>query len=120
MKLPLAIGVVPLFWNRVPLGMLVILKLVTSGPSTTLRLITRPDVVCVFSLVVAGVTEGVSATGVTLKLTVAGNKLFFGSGEPLVVPLSRTMYLKLAVPKKFGFGVNSTLVPEIVTEPPTG
>ena len=40
----------------------VILKCVTSAPSTGLRLITRPPVVWVSSSVVASVTEGVSAT----------------------------------------------------------
>ena len=45
--------VVPSFWNRVPLVMLVILKCVTSVLSAALRLMTRPVVVCVSSLVVA-------------------------------------------------------------------
>ena len=64
MKSPSLIGVVPSFWNSVPLVMLVILKCVTSAPSTALREMTRPLVVCVSSSVVALVTEGVSATGV--------------------------------------------------------
>src|SRR6267143_3109930 len=68
MKSPLLIGVVPLFWNSVPLVMPVILKCVTSAPSAALRLITRPEVVCVSSLVVALVTDGVSATALTVKV----------------------------------------------------
>ena len=71
MKLPLAICVVPSFRNSVPLVMPVILKCVTSTPSTALREMTRPDVVCVSSLVVALVTDGVSATGFTVMLAVA-------------------------------------------------
>src|SRR5882672_737361 len=45
MKSLLLICVVPLFLNNVPPVMLVILKLVTSVPSTALRLITSPFVV---------------------------------------------------------------------------
>ena len=63
-KLPLIIGVVPSFWNSVPLVMLVILKCVTSVPSAALRLMTRPVVDCTSSSVVALVTLGVSAIGV--------------------------------------------------------
>src|SRR6267143_3689366 len=110
-KSPLLIGVLPLFWNSVPLVMPVILKFVTSAPSPTFLVMTRPVVVCVSSFVVAFVTDGVSATGVTLKVTVACSTLFFGSGAPFVVPLSRTVYLKLARPLKFAAGVNNTSVP---------
>src|SRR6266576_4748992 len=111
MKSPLLIGVVPLLWNRVPLVMPVILKFVTSAPSPALRVMTRPEVVCVSSFVVAFVTDGVSATGVTLKTTVACTALFFGSAAPFVVPLSWIVYRKLAAPLKFAAGVNSTLLP---------
>jgi len=71
MKSPLLISVVPLFWYSVPLLMPVIWKWVTSAPSAALRLITRPVVLCVSSLVVALVTEGVSTTGLTVIVTVA-------------------------------------------------
>src|SRR5882762_4655502 len=71
MKSPLLIGVTPLFWNRVPLVMPVILKWVTSAPSAALRLMTRPEVLCVSSLVVVGVTDGVSATVLTVIVAVA-------------------------------------------------
>src|SRR5439155_1332153 len=99
-----------------PLVIPVISKCVTSAPSTALRLMTRPDVVCVSSLVVALVTDGVSATGVTLKLTVA--VLLFGSGEPLVVPLSVMVYWKLAAPLKFAAVLYSTFVAPQLTLPP--
>ena len=51
--------------------MAVILKCVTSAPSATLREITSPLVVCVSSLVVALVTDGVSATGLITRLAVS-------------------------------------------------
>ena len=71
MKSPALIGVVPLFWKSAPLTMLVILKCVTSLPSATLREITRPEVVCVLTVVVALVTLGVSATGFTVMPSTA-------------------------------------------------
>ncbi len=49
----------------------VILKCVTSVPSAALREITRPLVVCVSSLVVALVTDGVSANGLITRLAVS-------------------------------------------------
>ena len=54
-----------------PLLIPVILKCVTSAPSAALREITRPLVVCVSSLVVALVTDGVSATGLITRLAVS-------------------------------------------------
>src|SRR5262249_41979240 len=56
----------PSFLYSVPLEIAVILKCVTSLPSTALRDITRPLVVWVSSLVDALVTDGVSATGLTV------------------------------------------------------
>src|SRR4051812_7972147 len=47
--------------------MLVILKKETSEPSLALRLMTSPEVVWASSLVVAFVTDGVSATGVSVS-----------------------------------------------------
>ena len=85
----LLIGVVPSFLNSVPLVMLVILKKATSLPSAALRLMTRPVVVCVSSFVDELVTEGVSAIGVTGKLTLPTS--VFGSETRLVVPLSCTV-----------------------------
>src|ERR1700674_841454 len=61
-KLPSAMTVVPSFWKRAPLVMLVILKCVTSVPSAALRLMTSPEVVWVSSSVTASVTDGVLAT----------------------------------------------------------
>jgi hypothetical protein len=87
MKSPLWIGVTPSFLNNEPPVIAVILKWVTSAPSAGLREITRPEVVCVFALVVALVTDGVSATAMFAKLAVAG-ALVLGSATPLVVPLS--------------------------------
>src|SRR5882762_5629695 len=118
MKSPLLMTVVPLFLNSVPPVIPVILKWVTSAPSAGLREITSPEVVCVFALVVAFVTDGVSATGLMLKLTVAV-PLVFGSATPLVVPLSSTVYWKLAAPLKSAVGVKSTLPPTMLTVPPT-
>ena len=70
-KSPLLICVVPSFWNSVPFVIFVILKWVTSAPSAAFREITRPDVVCVSSSVVADVIGGVSATGLTVMWAVA-------------------------------------------------
>src|ERR1700674_420290 len=56
----------------------------------------------------------------TVNLTIPGVRLSFGSGKPLLVPLSRGVYLKLAMPKKLLLGVNSTFVPWMITVPPTG
>ena len=50
----------PSFKNSVPPVMLVIWKLVTKAASAALGVITRPEVVCVFSVVAASVTPGVS------------------------------------------------------------
>src|SRR6266850_5897054 len=117
MKSPLLIGVVPLFLNNKPPVIPVILKWVTSAPSAGLREITKPEVVCVFALVVALVTDGVSATALMLKLTVAV-PLVFGLATPLVVPLSSIVYWKLAAPLKSAVGVNTTLPLTILTVPP--
>ena len=65
--------------------MFVILKLVTSGPSAGLRVMTKPDVVCVFSFVVALVTDGVSATVLTVIVAVAKPALK-PAPAPLVAP----------------------------------
>ena len=73
MKLPLVMGVVPSLRKSEPFAIAVILKWVTSGPSTALREITSPDVVCVLGLVLALVTPGVSATGVTVIVNVRVN-----------------------------------------------
>src|SRR5215471_3919452 len=63
------------------------------------------------------VATGGSLTSTTVKLAVP--TALFGSGEPLLVPLSVTVYWKLAAPLKSAVGVNSTFVPLIATEPPT-
>ena len=71
MNVPLLICVVPSFLYSVPLLIPVILKCVTSAPSAALRASTSPLVVCVSSLVVALVTDGVSATGLITRLAVS-------------------------------------------------
>ena len=63
--------VVPLLLKSVPPVMPVILKCVTSAPSTALRERTRPDVDCVSSGVVAVVAVGVSAIGFTVSTNVS-------------------------------------------------
>ena len=72
MKSPLLIGVVPSCWKSKPAVIPVILKCVTSGPSAALREMTSPLVVWVSSNVLAPVTLGVSATGVTVMVAVTG------------------------------------------------
>ena len=68
MKSPSLTMVAPSNRYRVPLVMPVILKWVTSAPSTALRLITRPPLDIVSSSVVALVTLGVSATGASVSV----------------------------------------------------
>src|SRR4029078_6639843 len=82
MKSPLLMAVVPLLRNNDPPVMPVILMCVTSAPSAGLRDTTKPEVVWVFALVTALVTDGVSACAVMLKVTVAAT-LVFGSATPL-------------------------------------
>src|SRR5437870_2224602 len=98
---PLLIRVTPLFWNSVPLTMLVIWKCVTSFPSAALRLMTRPAAVCVSSLVVVLVTDGVSATALTVIVAVARPP-----PSPAAVLLSEDWTLKLPLPKKLAAGLN--------------
>src|SRR5712691_2930630 len=71
MKSPLLIWVVPLFLKSEPLAIAVILKCVTSAPSAALRLMTRPVVLCVSSLVVVPVTDGGLAMTAAVSVTVA-------------------------------------------------
>ena len=71
MKSPLTIAVEPLFRNRLPLVMPVILKWVTSVLSAAFRVSTNPLVVWVAGTVLAPVTAGVSATAATAKETVS-------------------------------------------------
>ena len=101
MNVPLVICVVPSFWYSVPLVMPVILKCVTSAPSAALREITSPLVVCVSSLVVALVTDGVSATGLTVIVAFA--VLPPRPASPLDV---EAWIVKLPLPKKSAVGVN--------------
>src|SRR5262245_2169063 len=71
-KSPLLICVDPSCLNNVPLVILVILKCVTSAPSAALRVITRPVLLGVSSLVVVPVADGVSATAVTVMTKLCG------------------------------------------------
>ena len=75
---------------------------VTSAPSTAFRLTTRPVVVCVSSLVVALVTDGVSATALTVIVAVARPP-----PNPPAVALSDACAWKLPFAKEFVEGVNS-------------
>jgi hypothetical protein len=70
MKVPASIAVDPLFWCSVPFWTFAILKCVTSPLSFPFRLMTRPEVVWTCAFVVAPVTDGVSATGVTVMAAV--------------------------------------------------
>src|SRR5204862_5255497 len=101
MKSLLAIAVVPSFLKRVPLVMLVILKWVTSAPSAPFRLMTKPDVVWVSSLVVAFVTDGVSAIAVTVIVAVA-DPLLKPPPDESVAPWT----WKLPLANEFAAGVN--------------
>src|SRR5262249_59096712 len=101
MKSPLAIGVVPSFWNSVPLATFVILKCVTSDPSAALREITSPDVVCTCASVVAGVTDGVSPTGVTVMVAVTTPP-----PSPPSLAAVDACTSKLPAPKKVADGVD--------------
>ena len=92
MKSPLAIAVEPLLWNRLPLVMPVILKCVTSVLSVALRLSTRPLVVWVAGIVLALVTDGVSATPVTVTARFSVRVLV---PPP---PVSTTVQVMLPVP----------------------
>src|SRR5262245_17201245 len=101
--------------------MLVILKCVTSGPSTGFRVITSPLVVCVFAGVVALVTLGVSAIGVT-TMPVLGVLVLKAVVPPLVevstfvpaVPVdwsqARSVSPLVMMPLKFALGTNRTRV----------
>src|ERR1041385_2880145 len=102
MKSLLLICVVPLFLNKAPPLMLVILKLVTSVPSEGLRLIINPEVVCVLTVVDALVTDGVSAIGLTVIVKLCGADV---SWPPLAVPpLSTSTIVMVAMPFAFGAG----------------
>src|ERR1700674_4056010 len=101
MKLLSAMTVVPSFLKSVPPVMLLILKCVTSVPSAAFRLITSPEVVWVSSLVVALVTEGVSATGLTVIVAVA-DPLLKPPPDESVAPWA----WKLPLAKEFAAGVN--------------
>src|SRR5436190_1142849 len=73
MKSLFDIAVVPSVLKRVTWVLLLILKWVTSAPSAPFRLMTKPEVVWISSLVVASVTDGVSADrkSVVLGMSVA-------------------------------------------------
>ena len=71
MNVPPVICVVPFVLKSVPLLMFVILNEPISLPSTLLRAMTWPVVVCLLIAVVAFVTEGVSAIEWTLIEMVA-------------------------------------------------
>src|SRR5438067_1686204 len=101
MKSPLLIGVVPLFWNNVPLVMFVILKTVMSTPSAAFLVISKPEDVCVSSLVVALVTTGGSPTDPTVIVAVADPLL-----SPVPVLSIEPCTWKLPLPLKFAVGVN--------------
>ena len=101
MKAPSAIAVVPSFWNRLPLVMPVILKWVTSVLSAALRVSTKPEVVWVAGIVLALVTDGVSATGVIVMtaFTVL-------PASPPFTPLDDACAVKAPVALELAVGVN--------------
>jgi hypothetical protein len=70
MKSPLLMIVAPSFLYKVPYWICVILKWLTSIPSSTWREIFKPEVVWVSSSVSAGVMVGVSAIGTIVIVTV--------------------------------------------------
>src|SRR5260221_546759 len=113
MKSLFAIGVVPSVWNSVPFVIPVILKWVTSVPSAAFRPITRPLVVCVSSLVVALVTDGVSATGVTVSRNVS----LMLTGVPPIVLVAVTVIV--VVPNWFSAGVSVKVRVDGVSAPTT-
>ena len=96
MKSPLLITVVPSLRNRAPLAMLVILKKATSAPSAALRVITRPEVLCTSSLVVASVTDGVSGSGVTVM---ARSSASVSAPPSPALPRSSVAMERVAAPK---------------------
>ena len=91
MNVPFVIGVVPSVWNSKPFVIAVILKCVTSPLSAALRLITRPDVVWVSSLVVAFVTDGVRATPVMFVGSEAESSDASSSPPPMTVAVFVTL-----------------------------
>ena len=97
MKSPLLIAVVPSFWNSVPLVMPVILKNATAELSAALRETTSPDALWVSSLVVALVTDGVSARSLTVMLM--RSLSIFGPPAP-VLPLSLVLTVSVSAPWK--------------------
>src|SRR5207237_7907870 len=101
MKSLLLIGVVPLFWNNVPFVMFVILKTVMSTPTAAFFVMTKPELVCVSSLVVALVTPGGSPTDPTVIVAVAKPLL-----SPVPVLSIEPCTWKLPLPEKFKVGVN--------------
>src|SRR5207237_5630239 len=89
--------------------MFVILKWVTSAPSTGLREMTRPEVVWTFTDVAALVTDGVSATGFTVIVAVVPPP------TPSPAALVADCATKLPVPNTFGGGVNFRPAPPSAT-----
>src|SRR5436190_13841314 len=99
----LAIGVVPSCWNSAPLTMPLILKCVTEPASAGLGVITRPDAVATSANVVALVTAGVSAIGLTTrsKVSIAVKRI--------ALMVFDTVTLIVVVPNWFGCGVIARL-----------
>src|SRR5438067_90272 len=81
--------------------MLVILKRSEERRAGELRAITRPELVCVSSLVVAFVTDGVSATALTVMVALTGLP-----PRPVSALLTDACAVKLALPEKLLAGVN--------------
>ena len=101
MKSPLLIAVVPSFWNSVPWVILAILDESNSALSAALCETISPDALWVSSLVVALVTDGVSATGSTMMVAVARLP-----PRPALLFVVEAWTLKLPLPKKSAAGVN--------------
>ena len=101
MNSPLVTCVTPSFRYSVPSVMFVIWKLVTKPVSAALGVITRPEVVCVLSVVVALVTEGWCRIRLTAMVAVA-----VVPPSPAVVALVDSWTVKLPEVSEFVVGVN--------------
>ena len=101
MNSPLVTWVTPSLRYSVPPVMFVIWKLVTKAVSAALGVITRPEVVCVLSVVVALVTVGWFSTRLTVIVAVA-----VGPPSPAVVALVDSCTVKLPEAVEFRAGVN--------------
>src|SRR5262245_3745188 len=95
----------------VPLTIPLMRKNATSGPSAALRVTTRPDVDSLSSLVVAGVTSGISATGATATT----NDVDAVSTRPVTVEVTVTVIVVVPLAFAAGVSVRVRVPPDPVT-----